>query len=100
MGDKDKFLVILGNKTDLEEYREITTEEGKNYAKDINALFFEISTKTKKDIEEVFNIICEEYIEAHPEILNKDDENESKRKIIKIKEKKKEKRKGMEMWYF
>ena len=64
--DKDKFLVILGNKTDLEEYREITTEEGKNYAKDINALFFEISTKTKKDIEEVFNIICEEYIEAHP----------------------------------
>ena len=38
--DKDKFLVILGNKTDLEEYREITTEEGKNYAKNINLLFF------------------------------------------------------------
>ena len=52
--------VVIGNKTDLAEQREITTEEGQNIAKQLGAsLFGETSAKTGEGINEIFNKIAE-----------------------------------------
>lgn len=39
---------------DLEELREVQTEEGSNYAKEIGAIFGETSAKTADNIEDLF----------------------------------------------
>ena len=39
----------------MEDKRVITTEEGENYAKNNNILFFEVSAKSGKGIAELFN---------------------------------------------
>ena len=49
------FICLVGNKIDMEDKRVITTEEGENYAKNNNILFFEVSAKSGKGIAELFN---------------------------------------------
>ena len=51
---KTVFLVLIGNKVDLEDKREVTSEEGSLYAQKNGMLFFETSAKTGKNIEEIF----------------------------------------------
>ena len=51
---KSVFLVLIGNKIDLENKREVTYEEGSIYAQKNGMLFFETSAKTGKNIEEIF----------------------------------------------
>ena len=51
---KTVFLVLIGNKVDLEDKREVTYEEGSIYAEKNGMLFFETSAKTGKNIEEIF----------------------------------------------
>lgn len=47
--NEDPLVLILGNKTDSQN-REVTTEEGSEYAKMIGALFYETSAKTGDNI--------------------------------------------------
>ena len=47
-------LVLVGNKTDLEEQRIISKERGENLAKENNMLFFETSAKLGDGIEQAF----------------------------------------------
>jgi len=46
--------MLLGNKCDLEDKREVRTEEGKEMANKIQAGFLETSAKTRTNIEESF----------------------------------------------
>lgn len=51
----DKIVIILvGNKTDLEEKRQVTTEEGEDFAKKNGLQFIETSAKTAQNVEESF----------------------------------------------
>lgn len=43
--DKNKFVMLVGMKSDLEEKREVTTEEGEALAKEYNIMFREVSAK-------------------------------------------------------
>ena len=51
---KSVFMVLVGNKCDLEENREVTEEEGKELAEKNGMLFFETSAKTGKNVVQVF----------------------------------------------
>uniref|UniRef100_A0A6B2LJG6 small monomeric GTPase n=1 Tax=Arcella intermedia TaxID=1963864 RepID=A0A6B2LJG6_9EUKA len=47
-------MVIVGNKCDLDDQREVTKEEGEELAKTIGCPFFETSAKTRINVEECF----------------------------------------------
>ena len=46
--------MVVGNKTDLESKREVSYDEGRAFAEEIGAGFWEVSAKNKDNIEELF----------------------------------------------
>ena len=69
---RDKMIIgIAANKSDLYENTEVNREEGEEYAKKINALYFE---STATDHENVVNIF-EELIKAYINTFKKKDKN-------------------------
>ena len=55
-GNLDMVITLVANKTDLESRRTVTTEEGKQFAKDNNLIFLEASAKTSSNVEEAFEV--------------------------------------------
>ncbi|XP_065786856.1 ras-related protein Rab-17 isoform X3 [Muntiacus reevesi] len=53
-------VMLVGNKTDLEEEREVTLEEGKEFAESKGLLFMETSAKLNYQVTEVFNAVARE----------------------------------------
>ena len=51
---KNILICLIGNKIDLEDKREVTFEDGENFAKENNLLFFETSAKNGNNINEIF----------------------------------------------
>ncbi len=56
-------IAVVGNKSDLYEEQEVSSDIGKEYAKEINALFFESSAKDNESICLVFNSLTKDYYE-------------------------------------
>ncbi|EDR23689.1 hypothetical protein, conserved [Entamoeba dispar SAW760] len=56
-------IIIVGNKCDLENEREVTKEEGMNYADNINCPFIECSAKTNENINQIFETITRNILE-------------------------------------
>ena len=60
-----KPIIIIGNKADVgDEKREVTYDEGKNYAESKGYKFYETSAKTGQNIHEAFNDIFEQLYKA------------------------------------
>jgi small GTP-binding protein len=57
---KDSKLMIIGNKTDLLNSREVSTQEGKDFASSLNIFFYETSAKDNfdKNVDRAFNEIA------------------------------------------
>ena len=51
---KTIYLILVGNKSDLEESRQVTLEEGQELADKYGIEFYETSAKTGKNVEEIF----------------------------------------------
>ena len=92
--DKNNILkCVIANKNDLNDKRVISEEEGKKFAENIGALFYETNAKDYDKIYDIFNSIANEYNEQF--IDGKEEENKyySDEEIKEYKIKKKEKRK-------
>ena len=63
-----KPIIIVGNKCDLQDMRQVTYEEGKQYATKLGYHFYETSAKTGENLKEAFDDIFEQLYN-----LNKDD---------------------------
>ena len=57
-------ILIVGNKKDKEEEREVTTEEAKEFTNSRGVLFMEVSAKTGKNIKEAFTLLVKNIIQG------------------------------------
>ena len=61
---KNVLIYLIGNKSDLEDKRQVSYEEGKQYAEKNNLVFYETSALNGKNIEEIF-------IQSATDLVNK-----------------------------
>ena len=54
-------MILVGNKIDLEDCRQVTTEQGKALANKLNIPFIETSAKTNTNVGECFSILVQEW---------------------------------------
>jgi Ras-related protein Rab-6A len=66
--DDDVMLILVGNKADMDATRQVTTEQGKAYAEEMNLGFYETSAKTGANIKTMFNDLAKKLtgIETDP----------------------------------
>lgn len=55
----DVIIVLVGNKTDLNDKRQVTTEEGEKKAKDFKVMFIETSAKAGHNVKPLFKKIAQ-----------------------------------------
>ena len=92
--DKKVTIILIGNKSDLEEKREVSLEEGEMKAKGYNIAFMEISALNGKNIEIAFNKLVEEvYNNFHKEFESEANVEIMRGKTITIEETKKKRKK-------
>ena len=78
--------ILVGNKTDLEDKRVISKEEGKKLAEENGLKFYEISAKTMTGLVEMFEDVAKEYVQIYEQKaiknfqLKKTNETKNKRK--------------------
>lgn len=60
---KDILIVVIGNKSDLDNKRAVTAEEGKAFAEENNLTFFETSALNGEGINDVFQFCVKEIVE-------------------------------------
>ena len=77
---KDVYKLLIGNKNDLEEKRQITYDEGKEFASINGMEFFETSAKTSYKVQEAFELLTKDIIR----IVSKDKNLNKKEKMLLI----------------
>ena len=93
------FIILCGNKIDLNNKRVISKEEGEKFAKENNIAFAETSATTGQGINELFNTILSNFCEVPMENKeNKEDDlGDAGSKTISLKDLTKEEEKGEEL---
>lgn len=54
----DVIIMLVGNKTDLSDKRQVSMEEGERKAKDLNVMFIETSAKTGYNVKQLFRRVA------------------------------------------
>ncbi|KAL4502164.1 hypothetical protein ABPG72_000399 [Tetrahymena utriculariae] len=57
-----ELLVLIGNKCDLKEQRQVSSQEGQQIAESLGIAFFEVSAKTGDQVKEAFDYFFEKLI--------------------------------------
>ncbi|KAJ5075290.1 ras-related protein rab-5c [Anaeramoeba ignava] len=92
-GDEDLVIALIGNKSDLNEYREVKMKVAQEYALKNNLIFLETSAKTGEHVEDLFMKIAEMLPSVHAKIPENLDHNFGIVSISKLEEKEKRKEK-------
>eukprot|EP00026_Physarum_polycephalum_P015290 Phypoly_transcript_15932.p1 GENE.Phypoly_transcript_15932~~Phypoly_transcript_15932.p1 ORF type:complete len:161 (+),score=13.83 Phypoly_transcript_15932:409-891(+) len=74
-------IVIVGNKCDMEEHREVAMEMGKKYADKFNIPFFETSGKTRLNVAEAFQAVVRQILKYTPEKTRKKYKKDGRRTV-------------------
>ena len=53
----DVIIMLVGNKTDLSDKRQVSTEEGERKAKELNVMFIETSAKAGYNVKQLFRLV-------------------------------------------
>ncbi len=64
-GPEQKNIILIGNKKDLEEKRQVTQEEAESFSETNNMIYFETSAKDGDNIDYVFNYAAEKLLEFY-----------------------------------
>ena len=67
--DKDILILLIGNKSDLNNIREISEEEARTKAEQYNIAFLETSAKTGDNIDKAFTQLIEEVYKANMSMI-------------------------------
>ena len=70
ISSSNTIVILIGNKSDLEDERQVKKEEGERRAKEYNIPFYETSCKTGINIDEVFLRITNEILNKKGNINN------------------------------
>jgi len=89
--DKTTDVLIIGNKKDIKENRQVSEEEGTNIANEYKVSFIETSAKTGENVENAFTTVINNYLKKEKEKSeeNKKEENtkeEGKKEEVVIKQ--------------
>ena len=76
-GNRNLIIGIAANKSDLYENTEVNREEGEEYAKKINALYFESTATDHENVVNIFEELIKVYIENNKEKKNDNTTNNS-----------------------
>ena len=68
--NKNTVILLVGNKCDLENEREVTFQEGKDFADNNGMKFIETSATTNLNVDEAFEILVDEVIKNNKDILD------------------------------
>ena len=79
--NKNVYKLLIGNKSDLEEKRKVTFQEGKDFATSNGMQFIETSAKTASKVQEAFELLTQEIIKAS---VTKDRGLEKKEKTVNL----------------
>ena len=72
--DKNLTIIIIGNKTDLEDQRQVTSEEGQNKANELESAFIETSAASGSNLDKAFEMMINQvYNKCHEEMLAEGD---------------------------
>ena len=84
LGDKNIFIpiIIVGNKLDMEDMREITKENADKLSKEYNYKYFETSAKTGEGVDDAFRDLVNQILEKS----DKFEEERNERNSVKINE--------------
>ena len=80
--EKDISIILIGTKTDLEDERKVTYQEGKDFSSKNGMKFIEVSMKNNINIKEVFEILLEDILNKISN-KNKDDKQKDKTPLPK-----------------
>lgn len=69
----DVIIMLVGNKTDLAERRQVSTEDGEQKAKEMNVMFIETSAKTGYNVKNLFRRVASSLPGMESEDSKKDD---------------------------
>jgi Ras-related protein Rab-11A len=76
--DKDILIILIGNKSDLQDLRDVSKEEGLSKAEQYNIAFLETSAKSGDNINNAFNQLVEQVYKANISKVQNNDQIEER----------------------